>query len=321
MPDERRPAPGEGQAFGNDALSGKPERPEGNQAQSRPQAAIRAVTVYRLKLKAAGFHPLPINGKRPAIEKWETKTDASTGEIELWEKLFPYAPSTGILTQRTPTIDIDILDPFAADTIEHLAGDHFGERGVFLTRFGRPPKRAIPLRTATPFKKQTLLLTAPNGAEHKIEGLCAGQQVVIDGIHPDTRCAYSWHGGSPGDVPWRELPAVTEDEMRLFFADALEVLARDYAWQCKSISKPACKAKRPTEWRDVVTRGIAEGARHTSATSLAGHLLRHRIDPVVALQLLQSWNRTSCVPPLPPEEVNEIINSIAALELERRGHA
>ncbi len=184
MPDERRPAPGEGQAFGNDALSGKPERPEGNQAQSRPQAAIRAVTVYRLKLKAAGFHPLPINGKRPAIEKWETKTDASTGEIELWEKLFPYAPSTGILTQRTPTIDIDILDPFAADTIEHLAGDHFGERGVFLTRFGRPPKRAIPLRTATPFKKQTLLLTAPNGAEHKIVGLCAGQQVVIDGIHP-----------------------------------------------------------------------------------------------------------------------------------------
>ena len=39
---------------------------------------------------------------------------------------------------------------------------------------------------------------SPNGEEHKIEVLCNGQQVVVDGVHPDTHRPYTWHGGRPG---------------------------------------------------------------------------------------------------------------------------
>ena len=36
--------------------------------------------------------------------------------------------------------------------------------------------------------------------------------------------------------------------------------------------------------------GAAEGTRNTSITQLAGYLLRHHVDPAVALVLLESWN-------------------------------
>ena len=57
------------------------------------------------------------------------------------------------LTERTTTLDIDILDPDAAQYVEDLVRDMFGEVGTVLVRFGSPPKRAIPLRTAKPFAR------------------------------------------------------------------------------------------------------------------------------------------------------------------------
>lgn len=74
----------------------------------------------------------------------------------------------------------------------------------------------------------------------------------------------------------------------------------------------------PTEWRELV-KGVAEGARDCSVAKLAGHLLRRQVDPYVALELLQTWNATSCTPPLPAKDIDRIVNSIAGRELKRRG--
>jgi hypothetical protein len=73
-----------------------------------------------------------------------------------------------------------------------------------------------------------------------------------------------------------------------------------------------------SEWRELVTNGVAEGARDSTIARLAGHLLRRRIDPFVALQLMQSWNAARCAPPLPQRDVERIIGSIAGKELQRR---
>lgn len=78
-------------------------------------------------------------------------------------------------------------------------------------------------------------------------------------------------------------------------------------------------ATPPPEWRDLVAAGVAEGTRDITVTRLAGHLLRHRIDPIVSLTLLQSWNSTHCNPPLPAADVERIIASICGRELRRRG--
>ena len=76
----------------------------------------------------------------------------------------------------------------------------------------------------------------------------------------------------------------------------------------------------PTEWRELI-KGVAEGVRDCSVAKLAGYLLRRQVDPYVALELLQTWNATNCAPPLPPEDIARIVNSIAGRELKRRGAA
>jgi hypothetical protein len=41
----------------------------------------------------------------------------------------------------------------------------------------------------------------------------------------------------------------------------------------------------------------------------------------VALELLQLWNAANCAPPLPPKDIERIVNSIAGRELKRRATA
>ena len=107
---------------------------------------MKLETAQRELLRQRGFSPIPVNGKRPAFDQWQEKTETNTQEIELWEHLFPYAPNTGILTRKTPAIDVDITNPEAAEAVEALARDRFEERGYFLVRIGLPPKKALPQR-------------------------------------------------------------------------------------------------------------------------------------------------------------------------------
>jgi hypothetical protein len=180
-------------------------------------AAPLTLTARRLKLRENGYAPLPLKGKHPPFKGWQKKLDASAAEIELWEKVFPYASNTGILTQRTPTLDIDITNPEAAEAVEALARKRLEERGCVLVRTGQAPKRAMLLRTDTLFKKITANVIAANGdIDQKIELLADGQQVVVFGTHPETAKPYSWFGGDPSSIKHEELPYVSEDEAKQF---------------------------------------------------------------------------------------------------------
>jgi hypothetical protein len=74
----------------------------------------------------------------------------------------------------------------------------------------------------------------------------------------------------------------------------------------------------PEEWRALAESGADDGTRDVTITKVAGHLLRHRVDPYVTLTLLQSWNTTHCRPPLPHADIQRIVNSISGKELRRR---
>jgi hypothetical protein len=73
----------------------------------------------------------------------------------------------------------------------------------------------------------------------------------------------------------------------------------------------------PAHWRALVHEGVAQGARNATIASLAGHLLHHGVDPDVVLELMLSWNRQRCAPPLPDDEVAQVVASI--LRTHRRG--
>src|SRR5262249_35463932 len=141
------------------------------------------VTQLRLRMRANGYDPIPVMGKRALLENWPSKVNISEAEILTWETEHPDWSNTGLLTARMPTIDSDIRDPGAAEAVERLARDHFDERGKILVRIGEAPKRAILCRTQQPFRKRRSDFLAPNGQAHHIEILGVGQQIVGAGEH------------------------------------------------------------------------------------------------------------------------------------------
>jgi hypothetical protein len=93
-------------------------------------------------------------------------------------------------------------------------------RETLIRRFGEAPKRCIFFRTGEPFPKVFRVLVHPNwkdssGKELKqrIEVLAMGQQVIVDGLHPDTKRPYSYHSNhSPLNVARADLPPITRGE-------------------------------------------------------------------------------------------------------------
>jgi hypothetical protein len=215
------------------------------------------VTEQRRRLRAAGFSPLPLEGKIPAAKAWQNGLDINDAEIHLWPRVYPLAHDTGILCRSTPALDVDLHNAEAADAVEALARERFQERGdYFLVRVGEWPKRAVLFRTDAPFKKITRNLIAPSGHDEKLEFLADGQQIVVFGIHPTTGQPYTWHGGQPGDIKHEDLPYVSESEARAFVADAVQLLTTEFGY--------TAHAPRPREKKG------NSGARPGSGTASAG---------------------------------------------------
>ena len=121
----------------------------------------------------------------------------------------------------------------AAEAVEALARDRFEEKGYILLRIGKAPKRAILFRTDAPFKKIQEFLISPDGSKEKIELLGDGQQLIVDGIHPDTGKPYAWFGGKPTETK-------REDDLRRY-ADNLERILGAGLRAAPRASKPACR--------------------------------------------------------------------------------
>ena len=193
------------------------------------------VTEVRLKLRRAGFDPIPAHGKRPSLGEWQKMIGVAEHEVQRWERAYPSAENTGILTARTPTFDIDIYDPNAAQAVEELVRNHFEEKGAILGRTGLWPKRAIPFRCDAPFAKISVTFEGEKG--EKLEFLGNGQQFVAHGIHPDTHEPYQWDGGELGEVARGDLPYIHEEEARELVEWATQMLAERFGYRIAGKSR------------------------------------------------------------------------------------
>jgi hypothetical protein len=179
------------------------------------------VAAYRKQLLSAGYRPVPVNGKAPPIQGWQDIL-ATADIIGRWTDQFPDAVNTGVLTAHVPAVDIDVMDGEIAEELEELAERLLGKSAV---RIGQAPKRAILYRTDAPFPKLQSTFISPNGQTHKVEILAAGQQIVVNGIHPGTGRPYTWHGGEPGPKLKREdLPLLSADKAAEFISAAAELM-------------------------------------------------------------------------------------------------
>jgi Bifunctional DNA primase/polymerase, N-terminal/Primase C terminal 1 (PriCT-1) len=72
------------------------------------------------------------------------------------------------------------------------------------------------------------------------------------------------------------------------------------------------------EWRALAEGTFGEGERNDVLTRFAGHLLSNPLNDFVVIHtLLQAWNLQHCRPPLPANEVENTVASIAERELKK----
>lgn len=148
-----------------------------------PHEQLRfAVTARRVALVKLGYEPIPVQSgrKRPVLDDW-SQISINLETAAAWADDRPGELSTGIRTRYTPGFDIDIRDQDVADQVEQALLNMIQNHGTILKRIGLPPKRLIPFRCVTPFKKIVATFKAPDGVVHKVEVLADGQQFVAEG--------------------------------------------------------------------------------------------------------------------------------------------
>ncbi len=152
-----------------------------------------------------GYHVVPALGKRVLLKDWTGYQYKPTDATKYADH------NIGILTKFTPTLDVDITEPADAEAVRALL-----PRGAPV-RYGRKGF-AMPFQLGAgtaPFRKITVDLRAPGGAHDRIEFLADGQQVIVEGIHPDTGQPYRWNGaGDLGTVPLANLPVTNIQQAR-----------------------------------------------------------------------------------------------------------
>jgi len=269
----------------------------------------------RHQLRAAGYCPIPLYGKAPpqygknnqrkGLQRWQTLHEVTAEQIDMWSKTWPDAINTGVLCRNMPTLDLDLLHEEAARACEDRVREHFEERGYILPRIGKPPKRAIPFRTEEPFKKIVVNLIAPNGgSEQKIEFLADGEQVVVAGIHPETKEPYRWHGGEPGPIAREDLPYIREAEARALVEDLVEFLVREFGYTRAPARKANGTKPVPRDgggggdsgWAYLCANIHAGRELHDSLRDLAAMLIACGTNSGATINLLRALMEDSDVP-------------------------
>jgi Bifunctional DNA primase/polymerase, N-terminal len=262
---------------------------------------MATVLEVRQALVDHGYVPIPVIGKVPPFKSWQKVENVSRAMLEAWARNWPKANNTGILTRLTPTIDIDVLNESAAIAAEELARAQFEERGYFLVRIGKPPKRAIPFRTLQPFGKLTTSFEVSAGADaEKIEFLCDGQQFVAHGIHPGTQKPYGWFGGDPTTIGYDELPYISAEEAVQLQRDITALLIHDFGY-IVALGRPARKGNGTPEdhaadWQSLVNGILAGADLHANTRDLAAKMVRAGTDGGAIVNFLRGLLNSSAAP-------------------------
>lgn len=184
-----------------------------------PAEPLTTFGAVAAQLVEHGYRPVPIvpGWKHPPMRGWTTfrVDDAAIAEYR--------DHGCGLLCGELIGVDIDVLHEGAAAELFKLAQT---ELGTGLARIGQAPKLLVAYRTTTPFRKKQTRAFIIDGHSAKVEVLARGQQFVSHALHPVTKKPYRWLNGDPLDLPFTDLPEVTEAAIEAFLGKAAVVLGR-----------------------------------------------------------------------------------------------
>jgi hypothetical protein len=217
----------------------------------------------------------------------------------------------GILTERTPAIDIDVLDEELAGKIQATAERALGGKPPW--RVGRWPKRLIPYRLeGEPFGKLKLTWRGLGDQLHEptrppaAEVLARGQQFVAIGLHLGTGQPYCWHRDPWLSLPRIFLPPLSYDRAVRFMRALAAALEQAGATDIKLRGAPeetpsrlARPTRRPGLWRSDAKR-IADALEDYGNADLhyddwirIGHAIKRELPGADGLKLWCWWSSLS----------------------------
>jgi AAA domain len=224
--------------------------PSGIQAKWKPiELSPRAV---RKAMFDNGYVPIPLRGKAAFLQQWQNIT-VNEAVIDGWGDLYL---NTGMRTSFTAVFDSDILDEVAAHLVDRIIVRELYHRGVLIARRGMAPKCAYIFQTRAPFKKVIRKFKSPDGAAHKIEILCDGQQLAVAGAHPDTGEPFLWKDGfSVVNIPRAHLPIVDAAMMQSLVDMCARELTEKLGWvDAIGPEAPAASNDAPTDFKSLAER-------------------------------------------------------------------
>lgn len=161
----------------------------------------------------AGFDWLRARPTRRALERW-AESGAGIG-IRTGEP-------GGVIA-----IDIDCLDPEAAEIMERAVREELDDGEAAPRRVGQAPKSllvyGVDVLSAAIGTRQLRFRLGPDLDTQLVETRGAGQQFVAEGIHPATGQPYEWDD-SDGPPPVDELPVVDDEQIARLFERLAEVV-------------------------------------------------------------------------------------------------
>lgn len=165
------------------------------------------------KLRDMGWKsliPLHNPGKRPIMSDWEeySQSPPTESEIDLWARQHPNA-GVGLVSgpDGVVAVDLDFKDVAKSTRSLDIADEMLG--ATPLVRVGQAPKTML-------FYRAVADLDPGGRAFGGYELYRHSGQVVLYGVHPDTRQPYRWIEGRPEDMSPCDLPVVTQPMLDAF---------------------------------------------------------------------------------------------------------
>jgi hypothetical protein len=248
-------------------------------------------------VKRFGFSVLPIAPK----EKYPLTTrgykDASS-DLEQIKKWFLECPNAnvGIATEQSGLLVLDIDDSpeiSALDTLSEL------ER-----KYGSIPDTPHVLTGGGGYQfyfKSDEKLSSKIKILPNIDVKASGGYVVAPpSIHPSGK-KYQWESlHKITDLPLSRVPQFIQD--------------------LTGQSKAEITKKPIGFWAKFYAQGADKGRRNDSIAKFAGYLLRMNVDALLVVEIIMAWNKEKIKPPLNENEILRTLDSIAQLEIQRRGN-
>lgn len=243
---------------------------------------------------ARGWSVVPIRAreKRPLIA-WQAyqQRRATEDDVRGWYGRWPDANVAIVTGVVSGLVVVDVDPRHGGDSsLAHLERDHGplprtveavsggGGRHIYLAHPGEHVHNKVALAPGVDLRGDGGLVVAPPS------------------VHP-SGARYVWRPGqAPQELPLAPLPS----------------------WLLGTVTPEDGRLGHPLEyWRRLIAEGVPEGSRNNTIAALAGHLLWHGVDPDVVTELLLTWNRARCRPPLTDAEVVRTAESITRLHRQR----